>query len=127
MQECVMRAIIAVVAAALLAATFFPTEASARMGGGGFHGGGFHGGGFHGGGFHGGGFGGGFRGGFRGGFHGGFHHHGFRRFGPRFAFGAPFFFGAYAGLPYGYGDDCLAPRRIWTPYGWRVRWVNVCY
>src|SRR5678815_4841810 len=46
MQECVMRAIIALAAAALLAVTFFPTEASARMGGGGFHGGGFHGGGF---------------------------------------------------------------------------------
>lgn len=115
-----MRPIIAVVAAALLAATLFSTEAAARMGGGGgFRGGGFHGGGFHGGGFH---------GGFRGGFHGGFRH-GFRHFGPRFAFGAPFFYGAYAGLPYsyGYGDDCLAPRRVWTPYGWRVRWVNVCY
>ena len=76
-----MRPIIAIAAAALLAVTFFSTEASARMGGGGFHGGGFHGGGFHGGGFRG-----GFHGGFRGGFHRGF---GFRHFGPRFAFGAP--------------------------------------
>jgi len=121
MQECVMRPIIALAAAALLAVTFFSTEASARMGGGGFRGGGFHGGGFHGGGFRG-----GLHGGFRGGFHRGF---GFRHFGPRFAFGGPFVYGAYAAWPYsyGYGDDCLAPRRIWTVYGWRIRWVNVCY
>jgi len=54
---------------------------------------------------------------------------GFRHFGPRVAFGAPFLYGAYAGYPYyaAYGDDCLAPRRIWTPYGWRIRLVNVCY
>ena len=41
------------------------------------------------------------------------------------------FYGAYSAYPYyanyGYGDDCLAPRRIWTAYGWRVRWVNICY
>ena len=117
-----MRPIIAVAAAALLALTFFSTEASARPGGGGFRGGGFHGGGFHGGGFRGG----GFHGGFRGGFHRGV---GFRHFGPRLAFGAPFVYGAYAAWPYSYayGDDCLAPRRVWTPYGWRIRWVNVCY
>ena len=93
-----MRPIIAVVAAALLALTFFSTEASARPGGGGF----------------------------RGGFHRGV---GFRHFGPRLAFGAPFVYGAYAAWPYSYayGDDCLAPRRVWTPYGWRIRWINVCY
>ena len=111
-----MRPIIAIAAAALLAVTFFSTEASARMGGGGFHGGGFHGGGFRG----------GFHGGFRGGFHRGF---GFRHFGPRFAFGAPFAYGAYAAWPYSY---CLRGRLpgaapIWTAYGWRIRWVNVCY
>jgi hypothetical protein len=113
--EFVMRPIIAIAAAALLAVAFFSTEASARPGGG-FRGGGFHGGGFHG-------------GGFRGGFHGGFHRGGFRHFGPRVAFAAPFFYGAYAGLPYSYayGDDCLAPRRVWTAYGWRIRWVTVCY
>jgi len=125
-----MRPIIAIAAAALLAVTFSSTDASARMGGGGFHGGGFHGGGFHGGGFRGGFHGGGFRGGFHGGFRGGFHRgFGFRRFGPRFAFAAPFAFGAYAAWPYSYayGDDCLAPRRIWTAFGWRIRWVNVCY
>ena len=93
-----MRPIIALAAAALLAVTFFSTEASARMGGGGF----------------------------RGGFHRGF---GFRHFGPRFAFGAPFAYGAYAAWPYSY---CLRGRLpgaapIWTAYGWRIRWVNVCY
>ena len=33
------------------------------------------------------------------------------------AFGAPFVYGAYAAWPYSYayGDDCLAPRRVWTP------------
>ena len=111
-----MRPIIAIAAAALLALAFASTEASARMGGGGFHGVGFHGGGFHGGGFH---------GGFRGGFHGGFRAHGFRHFRTRFAFGGPFAFGAWP--YYAYADDCLAPRRVWTPYGWRIRWVNVCY
>ena len=38
-------------------------------------------------------------------------------------------YGALCGYPYyhaGY-DGCLAPRRVWTPYGWRIRWVNVCY
>ena len=52
-----------------------------------------------------------------------------RHFGPRLAFGAPFLYGAYAGYPdyAAYGDDCLAPRRIWTPYGWRIRLVHVCY
>ena len=106
-----LRPIIAVAAAAFLTLTFAASEASARPG---FGGGGFRGGGFHGG-F------GGFRGG---GFHGGFRH-----FGPRFAFGAPFLYGAYAGYPYyyAYDDGCLAPRRVWTAYGWRIRWVNACY
>lgn len=103
-----LRPIIAVVAAAFLTLTLAASEASARPGGG-FRGGGFHGG------F------GGFRGG---GFHRGF---GFRHFGPGLAFGSAFY-GAYAGYPYYAGyDGCLAPRRIWTPYGWRIRWVNVCW
>ena len=117
-----MRPIIAIAAAALLAVTFFSTEASARLGGGGFRGGGFHGGGFHG-------------GGFRGGFHGGIP----RRVPSRLRLPpfrtarrvrSTFVYGAYAGWPsysYAYGDDCLAPRRVWTPYGWRIRWINVCY
>jgi hypothetical protein len=39
-----------------------------------------------------------------------------RFFGPRFAF-----FGA--GYPYGYYDGCYS--RVWTPWGWR--WRYVCY
>lgn len=101
-----MRPIIAIAAAAFIALAFAPTEASARAGFGGFHGGGFHGG-FH-------------------GFHGG----GFRRFGPGIGLGIglglglgyPYYAAAY---PYGY-DGCARPRRIWTPYGWRVRLVDVC-
>ena len=101
-ESTMLRPIIAVAAAAFLTLTLAASEASARPGfGGGFRGGGFHGG-----------------------FHRGF---GFRHFGPRVAFAAPFVYGAYAGYPYYYDDGCLAPRRIWTAYGWRVRWVNVCY
>jgi len=34
----------------------------------------------------------------------------------------------YWGYPgYAYGDGCLVPRRVWTPWGPRVRWINVCY
>jgi hypothetical protein len=51
----------------------------------------------------------------------------FRRgFYPYAAIGFPLAaYGAYS--YYNYADDCVAPRRVWTPYGWRVRWVNVCY
>ncbi len=98
-----LRPIIAVVAAALLTLTLAASEASARPGfGGGFRGGGFHGG----------------FGGFR---------SGFRHFGPRLAFAAPFVYGAAYPYYYAYDDGCRAPRRVWTPYGWRIRWVNVCY
>jgi hypothetical protein len=110
-----------------------PDAASARggfgggghFGGGGFHGGGF-GGGFHGGGFHGGGFG--------------------RRFGyglGGFGLGVGLGYGLYGPYgPYGYyggygdpyyngyyGDEggCyLVRRRVHTPYGWRIRPVEVC-
>ena len=107
-----MRSFIAILAAAFIGLAFTPTSASARMGG--FHGGGFHGG------FHGGGFRGGFRhGGFRGGFP---------------FVGAAVGLGLAASYPYwgypgysAYGDGCLRPRRIWTPWGPRVRWINVCY
>jgi hypothetical protein len=105
-----------------------PTIASARGGfgggGGGFHGGGFHGGGFHGGGFRGGGFrGGGFRG---------------AGLGIGLGLGLAGLYGAYGypdgyGYPYGYGsyayDDggCyLVRQRVLTPYGWRLRRVQVC-
>jgi hypothetical protein len=94
-----------------------PTVASARGGGGGGHGGGFGGGGFRGGGFHGGFGGGGFRG-------GGFRGRGFGGYG----------FGLYYGgyYPYAYNDyyddgGCyLVRRRVMTPYGWRIRPVQVC-
>jgi hypothetical protein len=115
-----------------------PDAASARggfgggghFGGGGFHGGGgFYGGfgGFHGGGFHG------------GGFHGGFG----RRFGygvGAFGLGVGLGYGLYG--PYGYYGDygypyyddyyadetsCyLVRRRVHTPYGWRIRPVEIC-
>jgi hypothetical protein len=50
----------------------------------------------------------------------GFHHRRFFRHG--FAFGGPFFAGAYA-----YDDYCWRRRSVLTPWGWRSRWVNVCY
>ena len=89
------------------------SEAFARGGGGG----GGHGGGFGGGGFHGGFGGGGFRG-------GGFRGRGFGGYG----------FGLYYGgyYPYAYNDyyddgGCyLVRRRVMTPYGWRIRPVQVC-
>src|SRR4051812_25476394 len=92
------RSIIAALSAAVIGLAFASTAASARPGGG-FRGG-FHG--FHG-----------------GGFHRGF---GFRHFGPAIGFGIGLGYPYYAG----YSDGCLAPRRIWTPYGWRIRYVNVC-
>src|SRR5215212_3460492 len=113
-----MRSLIALVAAAFIGLAFTPSDASARPFGGGH---GFHGGhAFHGG------------GGFRGGFgHGGFRHGGFRGFGPLVGVGVGL--GLASSYPYwgyssyGYGDGCLVPRRVWTPWGPRTRWINVCY
>jgi hypothetical protein len=80
-------------------------------------------------------------GGFHGGFHGGgFHHHGFGGFGVGaaalglglgLAYGAYGPYGAYdyyGGPYYAYGDGgCyLEHRRVYTPYGWRIRRVEVC-
>ncbi len=104
-----LRPIIAIVAAAFIALAFTSTEASARFGG--FRGGGFHGG-----------------------FHGGFRGGGFRRFGPGIGLGLGLGLGLgyglgypyYAGYPYYGYDGCIRPRRVWTPYGWRIRPVNVC-
>jgi hypothetical protein len=86
-----------------------PTTASAHGFGGGFHG--FHGGGFHGGGFH----------------------HGFGGFGLGLGLGlaaAPLGYGYGYGYPSSYayydGGCYLAPRRVWTPWGWRFRSVEVC-
>ena len=85
------------------------SEASARGGGGGSgHGGSFGGGGLGGGGFRG--------GGFRG-----------HRFG---GYGFGLYYGGY--YPYAYNDyyddgGCyLVRRRVMTPYGWRIRPVQVC-
>ena len=55
----------------------------------------------------------GWGGGWGGGFGGGFHHH---HFGPGFGIG-------YIG---GGDDGCYQPRHIMTPFGYRVRVVNVC-
>jgi hypothetical protein len=93
-----------------------PPVASARGGDGG-HRGGFGGGGFHGGGFHGGFGGGGLRG-------GGFRGRGFEGYG----FGL-YYDGYY---PYAYNDyhdegGCYpVRRRLMTPYGRRIRPVQVC-
>ena len=95
------------------------TSAHARgRGGGGFRGGGFRGGGFRGGGFRGGGY------------------RGFRGAGIGLGLGlglaAPYYGGyGYGGYPYGYSSyydpGCyLVRRRVWTPYGWRIRRVTVC-
>jgi hypothetical protein len=51
-----------------------------------------------------------------GGWGGGFHHH---HFGP--GLGVTFVGGGYA------DDDCYVTRRVRTPYGYRLRTVNICY
>jgi hypothetical protein len=109
-----------------------PDPASARggfggghFGGGGFHGGGF--GGFHGGGFHGGGFHGG-------GFYGRGFGYGLGAVGLGVGLGYGLYgpYGYYGGYPYydGYyadeGGCYLVRRRILTPYGWRIRPVEIC-
>jgi len=103
-----MRSLIALVAAAIIGLAFMSSDASARpFGGHGFHGG-FSG------------------------FHGGFRHGGFRGAGFPFV-GAAVGLGLAASYPYwgypgyAYGDGCLVPRRVWTPWGPRTRWINVCY
>ena len=88
-----------------------------------------------------GGHGGGFGGGHFGGHFGGFGHpgmagpavfHGNHFVGNRFAFRRPFFHHRFfgprfaflgVGFPYGYYDSCYG--RVWTPWGWR--WRYVCY
>lgn len=112
--------------ALLLGASSTPAQARGFGGGHGFGGHGFGGGGFRGGGFRGGGFRGAGLGiglglglglaaapyGYYGGYYGGYDY--------------PY---GYAGYGYGYDDDggCyLVARRIWTPYGWRIRRIQVC-
>jgi hypothetical protein len=99
--------------AVMLGASSTAAQARGRGGGfGGFRGGGFRGGGFRGGGFRGAGIG--------------------LGLGLGLGLAAPYYYGGYGGYPYGYGsyygDGCyVVGRRIWTPYGWRIRRVPVCY
>ena len=54
--------------------------------------------------------------------HHGHHHHGHHHHGHHHGLG--FGIGLIGG---GYGGDgCYQSRRVWTPYGWRFRVVNVC-
>lgn len=52
-----------------------------------------------------------------GGWGGGFHHH---HFGP--GFGIAFVGGGYAD-----DDGCYVTRRVRTPFGYRLRIINICY
>jgi uncharacterized membrane protein len=54
--------------------------------------------------------------------HGGWHGGGGWR-GPGWGWGYPY---AYAPGPYYYAGGCWQPRRVGTPYGWRLRRVWVC-
>lgn len=144
-----MIALLAIAAAGMLA----PDVALAR-GGGGFHGGGFHGGGFRAAAIGGGGFGAAAIGGagfrhaaFANGFRGGGFHGGFNR-GRGFAGGAigvglgyglyqpyGYYAGYDGGYPYDAYDDSyyygdggcyLVQQRVLTPWGWRIRPIQVC-
>ena len=104
------KMMIGVLAATALSA-LAPTAASARGFGGGFHGGGF-----------------------RGGFGGAGLALGAVGLGPGLAaapyawdypygYGYPYGYASYAD----YGGGCyFVPRRAWTPWGWRIRQVEVC-
>jgi hypothetical protein len=98
------KMLIALAIVAALGTAAVPSAEARGFGGGSFHGG-FHGGGFH--------------GGYRGGGWG-------RGIGVGVGLGllGAGLYGAYAYDPayYGYSDGCY-PRRIWTPYGWRLRQV----
>ena len=107
-----LRTKIVALAAAALISLLSPTVASAR---GGFHGGGFHGGGW------GPGLGVGL--GLAG---------AFAAYGPYGYGGYPYGYGGYYGAPYAYsgyygeGGCYLVRHRVWTPFGWRLRPVQVC-
>jgi hypothetical protein len=90
--------------ALMLGASSAPAQARGR--GGGFRGGGFRGGGFRGAGLGVG-------------------------LGLGLGLAAPYYYGGYGGYPYGYSSyydpGCyVVRRRVWTPYGWRLRRVTVC-
>jgi hypothetical protein len=115
------KSVLALAAVLALGSLSLATDAFARGGGngGGGHGGGGHGGGGHFGGFHG------------GGFHGFAVHRGaaFRGFRVHrgFAFRHHRFFRHGYGIYPHYGYGCYRWRHVLTPYGWRLRHVNVCY
>jgi hypothetical protein len=55
---------------------------------------------------------------------------GFRRFGPGFRrygyVGLPLVgLGAYGAYSY-YNNQCVVPRNVLTPWGYRTQWINVC-
>jgi hypothetical protein len=109
-----LRTKIVALGAAALISLLSPTVASAR-------------GGFHGGGFHGGGWGPGLGVGVGLGLVGAY-----AAFGP-YGYGAyPYGYGGYYGAPYAYsgyygeGGCYLVRHRVWTPFGWRLRPVQVC-
>jgi hypothetical protein len=90
-----------------------------RIGGGhGFGGGGFHGGGWRGG-YGGWGYG---LAGFGPGYYGGYYGYGYGPYGC----GYPDGYAGYYGDDGGYGGCYVARQRVMTPYGWRVRAVDVC-
>ena len=43
-----------------------------------------------------------------------------------YGYGYPYGYASYPYDAYGYGDCYLTSRRVWTPYGWRIRRVQVC-
>jgi hypothetical protein len=95
------------VLAATALSTLAPTAASARGSGGGYHGG-FHGGGFH------------------GGFGGAGLALGAVGLGLGLAATLTVMGTPNASYAY-YGGGCyFVPRRAWTPWGWRIRRVEVC-
>jgi hypothetical protein len=124
MMRKTLVALVALAAIGFGSTAAFAHGPGGHMGGMGGHmggmGGGHFGGGHFGGGHFGGGhFGGGHFGGHFGGFHGGFHRHVFVGFG----FGPSY----YGGYPYYDDEGCyLVRRRVLTPYGWRIRRVEVC-
>lgn len=90
--------------AVVLGVSSAPAQARGR--GGGFRGGGFRGGGFRGAGI---------------------------GLGLGLGLAAPYYYGGYGyrGYPYGYSSyydpGCyVVRRRVWTPYGWRIRRMTVC-
>jgi hypothetical protein len=103
--------------ALLLGASSTPAQARGfGRGGGGFRGGGFRGGGFRGAGI-------GLGLGLGLGLAAPYGYYGYGGYPYGYGYGDPY---GYAGY-YGEGGGCyLVRRRVWTPYGWRIRRMQVC-